>query len=123
MLKILIEEWKSNKNLNSDLGIRLNTNDLKYLVGKIFLVMDGYLYIEESKINSELQVRILRYLEEEMPLKGGWPKNWKGLQLEEVFCIIEDFGIISVRQIGSNQVGNSRFWARKLRKLFGFKAG
>lgn len=129
---ILVDLWPINEK-QQDLGVALKfeKNPEKMATAEfwnLFWVQKGKLHYFRARLNDPLAVYGVRLLTEIMPeqelevdcqlFSEEFLKN-----LEEMFYVNSVEGVVSVRRVGKFDLGNSRFFARKLRKLFYSKIG
>lgn len=79
----------------------------------LFWIVEGRAY--HTELTSERAARVLRFLEELLPVAGG---DFVGA--EECF-LVGDSAVESVRQIGKVAIGNVRLWSKRVRGFLNYK--
>ncbi|MCC6643165.1 hypothetical protein IT411_00265 [Candidatus Peregrinibacteria bacterium] len=99
--------------------MQLKTIRLNDAVPNLFWISEGRAYY--TLLNSEQAARVVRFLEESLPVSEG---NFAGfgdvsgisVPVEECFLVEAD-SVVSVRQVGSTVVGNVRLWSKRVREF------
>ncbi len=89
-----------------------------------FWIKQGRLHYLKDKLSDPLALYLLKVLEQELAVEELEEIDLDRLrEVEEAFLINSTNGIVTIRQVGDFKLGNSRFFAKNLRKVLEIEKG
>ena len=92
--------------------MQLKTIRLDAPVPNLFWIVEGRAYY--AAVTSERAARVARFLEELLPVGAA---EFSGAAAVEECFLVDDSAVESVRQVGSNVIGNVKLWSKRVREF------